>query len=144
MDGKYDSLKLCNQLCFPVYAASREITKHYKPMLDRLDLTYTQYIAMMVLWEHGQVTVKEMGEYLFLDSGTLTPVLKKLEQKGYLMRERSTEDERVMNVIITSEGKALRDEALSVPSEMGRCIKLEESEAATLYKLLYKIIDQLK
>ena len=104
MSDKYESLKLCNQLCFPLYAASREITKRYKPLLDKLDLTYTQYIAMMVMWEHKEVTVKEMGECLFLDSGTLTPVLKKLEQKGYVLRQRSTDDERVMNLTLTDKG----------------------------------------
>ena len=95
MPDKYDALKLENQLCFPLYACSKEIVRKYKPFLDELDLTYTQYIAMMVLWEHRQISVKDMGALLYLDSGTLTPVLKKLEQKGYLVRARDSEDERV-------------------------------------------------
>ena len=96
MPDKYDALKLENQLCFPLYACSKEIVRKYKPFLDELDLTYTQYIAMMVLWEHRQISVKDMGALLYLDSGTLTPVLKKLEQKGYLVRARDSEDERVL------------------------------------------------
>ena len=140
MSDKYESLKLCNQLCFPLYAASREITKRYKPLLDKLDLTYTQYIAMMVMWEHKEVTVKEMGECLFLDSGTLTPVLKKLEQKGYVLRQRSTDDERVMNLTLTDKGLALRDDALYVPKNMGKCVTLELEEAYALYKALYKLL----
>ena len=94
MPDKYDALKLENQLCFPLYACSKEIVRKYKPFLDELDLTYTQYIAMMVLWEHRQISVKDMGALLYLDSGTLTPVLKKLEQKGYLVRARDSEDDR--------------------------------------------------
>ena len=96
MKDKYDALKLENQLCFPLYACSKEIVRRYKPYLDEIDLTYTQYIAMMVLWEHGRINVKDMGALLYLDSGTLTPVLKKLEQKGYLTRERDHADERVL------------------------------------------------
>lgn len=95
MSNEYDALKLCNQLCFPLYACAKEIVRRYKPYLDEIDLTYTQYIAMMVLWEHKQINVKDMGAFLYLDSGTLTPVLKKLEQKGYLTRER---DKERMNV----------------------------------------------
>ena len=94
MDSRYDALKLENQLCFPLYACSRNVIREYKPYLDRLDLTYTQYIAMLVLWEKGTLTVKELGEELYLDSGTLTPLLKKLEQKGLINRKRSSADER--------------------------------------------------
>ena len=108
MSNKYDRLKLANQLCFPLYAASKEIVRHYKPFLDELDMTYTQYIAMMVLWEHKEVTVKELGQYLYLDSGTLTPLLKTMEKKGWVERNRSKEDERVLNVTITEQGDALR------------------------------------
>ncbi len=140
MSDKYEPLKLKNQLCFPLYAASKEIVRRYKPHLDEIDLTYTQYIAMMVLWEKKQVTVKELGEMLFLDSGTLTPLLKKLEAKGMLHRERSKEDERVLVVTITPEGEALRDKAICIPGKMGCCVQLSEQEAATLYQLLYKII----
>ena len=110
MPDKYDALKLENQLCFPLYACSKEIVRKYKPFLDELDLTYTQYIAMMVLWEHRQISVKDMGALLYLDSGTLTPVLKKLEQKGYLVRARDSEDERVLNVTITELGEKLKED----------------------------------
>ena len=142
--GKYDALKLENQLCFPLYAASREIIKRYKPHLDKLDLTYTQYITMMVLWEKQQISVKELGEILYLDSGTLTPVLKKLEAKGYITRHRSEKDERVLIVSVTDEGTRLRDEALTVPQAVGRCVRLEGDEAAALYSLLYKLIDNME
>ncbi|MBQ6566391.1 MAG: MarR family transcriptional regulator, partial [Treponema sp.] len=114
MPGEYDGLLLSNQLCFPLYACSKEIVRRYKPMLDELDLTYTQYITMMVMWEKETVNVKELGERLFLDSGTLTPLLKKLETKGYISRERSEEDERNLIVRITRKGMALRDWAKSV------------------------------
>ena len=141
--GKYDCLKLENQLCFPLYACSKEIVRKYKPALDRLDLTYTQYIAMMVLWEKKETNVKELGKCLFLDSGTLTPMLKKLEQKGYIPRRRSAEDERNLLVGITEKGAALRDEALSVPAEVGQCVRLEPEEAQALYSILYKILGGL-
>ena len=138
MSDKYDALKLSNQLCFPLYACSKEIVKKYKPYLDKIDLTYTQYIVMMVLWEQTQLSVKQLGELLYLDSGTLTPVLKKLEQKGYLNRERSKEDERVLLVTLTKNGKDLKEEAVDIPMKMGECISLDAEEAKLLYKLLYK------
>lgn len=137
---KFESLKLENQLCFPLYAASKEVIKQYKPLLDELDLTYTQYITMMVLWEEKSMNVKSLGEYLFLDSGTMTPVLKKLESKGYIERERSKEDERVLNVSITQKGMDLREEALDIPRKMGKCIQLSKEEAQELYRLLYKVL----
>ncbi|OLA86292.1 MAG: MarR family transcriptional regulator [Roseburia sp. 40_7] len=143
MSNKYDKLKLENQLCFPLYAASKEIVRHYKPFLDKLDMTYTQYIAMMVLWEHKKLTVKELGEYLYLDSGTLTPLLKTMEKKGWVERNRSKEDERVLNVTITKQGEALREQALSVPEQMAGCVHLKQEEIAQLYQLLYKILDNL-
>ena len=143
MSNKYDKLKLENQLCFPLYAASKEIVRHYKPFLDKLDMTYTQYIAMMVLWEHKKLTVKELGEYLYLDSGTLTPLLKTMEKKGWVERNRSKEDERVLNVTITKQGEALREQALSVPEQMAGCVHLKQEEKAQLYQLLYKILDNL-
>ena len=136
----YDSLKLENQLCFPLYAASREIIKHYRPFLEELDLTYTQYIAMMVLWEENKISVKDLGRKLFLDSGTLTPVLKSLEAKGYIRRYRSPEDERVLIAELTEAGGALRSQAVSVPSKMAGCITLQPEEAAVLYRILYKIL----
>ena len=143
MDNKYDTLKLKNQLCFPLYACSKEITKRYKPMLDKLDLTYTQYIVMMVLWEEKSLNVKQLGQYLYLDSGTLTPLLKKLESKGYVSRHRLEEDERVLVVSITEEGEKLKESAVLVPEKMGSCISLAPEEAAFLYKILYKILDQV-
>jgi DNA-binding MarR family transcriptional regulator len=139
-ENKYDCLKLENQLCFPLYACSKEIVRKYKPFLDKLDLTYTQYITMLVLWEKKEMNVKEIGEALFLDSGTLTPLLKKLENKGYVTRNRSKEDERSINVTITPEGEALREKALDVPVGMGECVKLTKEEAEPLYKLLYKLL----
>ena len=140
MSNKYDRLKLANQLCFPLYAASKEIVRHYKPFLDELDMTYTQYIAMMVLWEHKEVTVKELGQYLYLDSGTLTPLLKTMEKKGWVELNRSKEDERVLNVTITEQGDALREKAVCVPEQMAACVKLEPEEAAELYRILNKIL----
>ena len=140
MDSKYAALRLDRQLCFPLYACSREIIKQYKPFLDELDLTYTQYIAMMVLWEKESVTVKELGEALYLDSGTLTPLLKKMEAKGLLSRRRSEEDERNLIVSLTRAGRALKDRALAVPERMAACVGLEPEEAEELYRLLYKLL----
>lgn len=137
---KYDALKLENQLCFPLYACSREIIKQYKPYLDEIDLTYTQYIAMMVLWEKKAVTVKELGNALFLDSGTLTPLLKKMEAKGLIHRQRSAEDERSLIVSLTREGEALKEQAVAVPYKMAQCTGLAPEEAAQLYQLLYKML----
>jgi DNA-binding MarR family transcriptional regulator len=143
-EEKYEALKLCNQVCFPLYACSKEIIRKYKPFLDEIDLTYTQYITMMVLWEKKSVNVKTLGESLYLDSGTLTPVLKKLESKGYITRERSSEDERNLVVSITKEGEDLRDKAISIPEKMGTCVKLTQEEASCLYNLLYKIIGNVR
>lgn len=140
MKQSFEALKLENQLCFPLYACSREVVKMYKPFLDPLDLTYTQYIAMMVLWEYKEITVKEMGRLLYLDSGTLTPLLKTMEAKGFLSRERSKEDERNLIVRISREGEKLKKAAVNVPMEMGKCVNLEAEEAAELYRLLYKIL----
>ena len=139
---KYDSLKLGNQLCFPLYAASREVIKQYRPFLQALDLTYTQYVVMMVLWEEKRINVKQLGQKLFLDSGTLTPVLKSLEQKRYLTRRRSREDERVLTVELTPEGEALREQAVEVPAKMAGCVRLTPEEAGCLYTLLYKLLAQ--
>lgn len=139
-DSKYDVLKLDNQICFPLYACSREIIKQYKPFLDEVDLTYTQYIAMMVLWEKGSLTVKEMGERLFLDSGTLTPMLKKMEAKGLLTRTRSTEDERNLIIAITDKGESLKEQAVAIPARMAQCAHLEREDAEALYHILRKIL----
>ena len=140
----YDSLKLENQLCFPMYVCAKEIVRRYTPHLDELGLTYTQYITMMVLWEHKCINVKELGAYLFLDSGTLTPVLKKLEQKGYLTRKRNDGDERVLDICITDEGEALKDRASVIPERIGSCLPLDKDEAAQLYRLTHKILDSIK
>lgn len=137
---RYDTLKLENQLCFPLYAASREVIKHYHPYLAQLGLTYTQYIAMMVLWADRRISVKELGRKLFLDSGTLTPVLKSLEEKGYVNRRRSSEDERVLIVEITESGEALKERAVSIPEKIAGCVKLDTEEAIQLYQLLYKVL----
>ncbi len=138
--NSFEPLKLENQLCFPLYAASKEMVRRYKPFLDRLDLTYTQYIAMMVMWEHQSISLKELGRYLYLDSGTLTPLLKKLESKGYIVRERSHADERNLIVHVTDAGMRLRDSAVVVPECMGKCIPLTAEEAGALYQILYKIL----
>ncbi len=139
-EQKYDCLKLENQLCFPLYACSKEIIKRYKPFLDALDLTYTQYITMMVLWERKEMNVKELGHYLFLDSGTLTPLLKKLETKGYITRERMHTDERNVIIHITAEGQALKEQAAKVPGKMATCVQLNPADAQQLYSLLYKVL----
>ncbi len=140
MADAYDCIKLDNQLCFPLYAASKEIIRAYKPFLDELDLTYTQYIAMMVMWEHREISLKEMGKLLYLDSGTLTPLLKKLEKKGYITRTRNKEDERILNVAITDAGMALREEAVHIPEKMQSCVCLQTEDAAELYRLLHKML----
>ncbi|MDD2969036.1 MAG: MarR family transcriptional regulator [Lachnospiraceae bacterium] len=143
MSNKYDSLKLENQICFPLYACSKEIVRKYKPFLDEIDLTYTQYITMMVLWDKKQMNVKTLGEYLYLDSGTLTPVLKKLESKSFIKRNRDKDDERNLCVSITDEGEKLKEKAADIPGKISRCVNLSEDEAAQLYKLLYKTLGDL-
>ena len=139
-----DCLKLENQLCFPLYAASKEVIKKYKPYLDKYDLTYTQYIALMVLWEDNEINVKTLGEKLFLDSGTLTPLLKKLENKGYITRKRLDIDERNLTISITKEGLALKEQVKDIPIEIGKCVNLDPEEAKTLYKILYKILGNIE
>ncbi|WP_026767610.1 MarR family winged helix-turn-helix transcriptional regulator [Selenomonas ruminantium] len=144
MDKK-DSLRLENQLCFPLYACAREVVKAYRPHLDGLGLTYTQYITMMVLWEEGKVSVRDLGRKLHLDSGTLTPLLKKLESKGYLKRERSTVDERVVIACITEEGRKLKRAAAKIPQAMSQEITdFPMEDAQELYRLLYKLIGLLE
>ena len=143
MEDRYAALRLENQLCFPLYACAKEIVKAYKPFLDELGLTYTQYITMMVLWEHKELRVKEVGEKLFLDSSTLTPLLKRLEEKGYVVRRRSARDERDVFAAITPAGEALKERALSVPGRLAACVQLEPEKAAALYGMLYEIIGRL-
>lgn len=132
--------KIENQICFPLYACSREVIKLYKPYLDELDLTYTQYVTMMVLWEEKAVNVKELGKRLYLDSGTLTPLLKKLEGKGLLNRRRSQEDERNLVITLTDAGLALKERALHIPDQMSDCTNLEPEETAELSRILYKLL----
>ncbi|MCR5209600.1 MAG: MarR family transcriptional regulator [Lachnospiraceae bacterium] len=139
-----DCLKLDNQLCFPLYACAKAVTHRYRPLLDPFDLTYTQYITMMVLWEKKAINVKELGEKLYLDSGTLTPVLKKLESKHYISRHRSEQDERNLIVKLTEEGAALKEKIVTVPEQMSCCIDLTREEAVELHKLLHKIITTMK
>ena len=137
---KYDVLLLDNQLCFPLYACSKEIIRKYKPFLDKLGLTYTQYITMLVLWEEKKLSVSGLGERLYLDSGTLTPLLKNLENKGYIKRKRLENDERVLEVELTQEGEALKDRALDIPSKIAGLTNLNGREALELYRLLYKLL----
>ena len=140
--NRYDALKLSHQLCFPLYACARETIKLYTPHLDAIGLTYTQYITMMVLWEHKSLTAKELGRILYLDSGTLTPLLKKLEAKGHLTRKRSETDERNLIVTITEQGEALKEQALHIPDAMMNCLNLESDETQMLYQFLYKMLER--
>ena len=143
-DPRYDLLKLENQLCFPLYACAREVIRQYKPFLDELCLTYTQYIAMMVLWEERRMGVKELGEKLFLDSGTLTPLLKKLAARELITRTRSAEDERRLIVALTPKGEALRERALDIPARMAACSKLDPADAADLHRILHRMLSAAK
>lgn len=140
LGGCGDMLLLRNQLCFPIYACAREVIKAYHEPLSALDLTYTQYLVMMVLWEEKKKSVRELGECLYLDSGTLTPLLKKMEAKGYIVRERCPEDERCVIVSLTAKGEALRKDAESVPRCMAEKSPLSNEEAEMLYKILYKLL----
>jgi DNA-binding MarR family transcriptional regulator len=135
-------LKLDKQLCFKIYAVSRMITKEYKPFLDKLDLTYPQYLVMMVLWEFEKISVKELGNKLYLDSGTLTPLLKKLETKGMILRERDSKDERVVNIIINDKGKKLKKEAEEIPKSMANQGIISPEEFKLLSDIFNKIIDR--
>ena len=141
----FEQLKLQNQLCFPLYAAAKEVVRKYKPYLDELDLTYTQYITMMVLWEKEQCNVKELGSMLFLDSGTLTPLLKKLEHKGYITRCRCKEDERNLIIHITEKGEKLKEKAAYIPEDMAsKWVNLDEEEIKVTYHSLYKLLSQVQ
>ena len=139
-EQNYDALKIENQLCFPLYACSREVIKQYKPYLDKMDLTYTQYVVMLALWEEKEMTVKALGDRLYLDSGTLTPLLKKLETKGYITRTRSRKDERNLLVGVTESGAALREVDMEIPRAIREHSELTREEAEILYRLLYKIL----
>ncbi len=139
----YDLLKLENQLCFPLYACSKEIIRKYKPFLDPLGLTYTQYITLMALWEEDNLTVKALGEKLYLDSGTLTPLLKKMEGQKLIKRIRSADDERNVYIKLTEEGILLKDKAAAVPEQIGKCFSLSNEEVFSLHQTLHKILKQI-
>ncbi len=140
MSDKYDAIKIDNQLCFPLYACAKEIVRRYKPFLDEIDLTYTQYIAMMVLWEEKEINVKALGKRLYLDSGTLTPVLKRLEQKNLISRQRDNKDERNLIVRLTAEGEQLKEQAVKIPQKMAGCVNLNKNDAAVLYRILHEML----
>ena len=144
MSDPYEALRLRNQLCFPLYLCSKEITRRYQPMLAELDLSYTQYVVMMYFWEMGQGSAKDVSRALLLDPSTLTPVLKKLEQKGYVARSRDPEDERSLIITLTDAGAALKDAALDVPKQMGSCIGLSEDEAVQLGTLIGKVLTNIE
>lgn len=135
-----DKLLLKNQICFPLYLCSKEIIRKYTPLLNKLDLTYTQYIVMMYLWENRECNVKELGKTLLLDSNTLTPLLKKLESKNYITRNKSSNDSRNTIISITEKGLQLKENALAIPDSIIKCVNLSDEEAQTLYKILYKVL----
>ena len=139
-----EAMKLANQLCFPLYAAARHVTGLYTPVLRPLGLTYTQYIVFLVLWEKDGLTVGEISEKLLLDNGTLSPLLKKMEQAGYVRRERSREDERVVVITLTEAGRALQEKAKDVPAKVAGCIDLPPEKAQALYGLLYELLENQK
>ena len=136
-----EAMKLQNQLCFPLYAAARRVTGLYTPYLKPLGLTYTQYLVLLVLWERDGLTVGELCEKLMLDNGTLSPLLKKMEQAGYVTRARSRQDERVVVITLTEQGKALQEQAKDIPRQVGSCIRLSPEKAQTLYALLYELLE---
>ena len=142
MEDRYAALRLKNQLCFPLYAVSNMITRKYKPLLDKLDLTYTQYIVMMVLWEEKQVNEKFLCEALGLKSNTVTPLLKKLAAKGYIEKAKDRNDERNLVITLTQAGEKLQEDALCVPATIAQEFHLSPEEAAVLYRILYKMLDE--
>ena len=139
-----EAMKLTNQLCFPLYAAARSVTGLYTPWLKPLGLTYTQYIVFLVLWEKDGVSVTEIGEKLMLDNGTLSPLLKKMEQAGFVERHRRPEDDRVVEITLTEAGKALQEKAKDVPLQVASCIDLPPEKARMLYALLYELLENRK
>lgn len=143
MNDHYDSIKLDNQASFPIYLASKELIRAYTPLLDGLGLTYTQYLAMTLLWEYGQLTSREMGRELYLDSGTLTPVLRALEEKGLVRRRRSVEDKRNLTIALTKEGLFLKEDARTAAKKMDALLGLSEEERSKLTYLLYKTLAHL-
>ena len=140
----HEAMKLTNQLCFPLYAAARNVTGLYTPWLKPLGLTYTQYIVLLVLWEEDGISVTEIGEKLMLDNGTLSPLLKKMEKAGYINRRRSSDDERVVMITLTEEGRALQEKAKDIPRQMAGCVELSPEKAQMLYTLLYELLGNQK
>ncbi len=139
---KYEALKLDNQLCFPLYVASKEVIRRYKPILERYDLTYTQYIAMMVIWEEKEIKVTDLGRRLYLDTGTISPLIRKLKEKGYIEILRDSTDERVQVIKLTVAGNKLKEKAIEIPEEMmkQKCINLSMEDAIVLKRILGKMI----
>ena len=142
--NNYDPLLLKNQLCFPTYAVSNKILRKYKPLLDELDLTYTQYICMMVMWEKKEVNEKELCDSLYLKTNTLTPLIKRLEEKNYITISKSKVDKRNLVIKLTEDGLALKEKAQNVPNCIKDEFNLTEEEAIFLYKILYKILNYNK
>ena len=142
-NSKSEKLKLENQLCFPLYACARKVTNLYTPYLKDLGLTYTQYLVFLVLWDEGTMSVGDLCKKLYLDNGTITPLLKKMEKAGYVTRTRKQDDERVVMVSVTDAGLALREKALTIPDQVGSCLSLAQEEASSLYETLYRLLAQL-
>ena len=137
----HEAMKLSHQLCFPLYAAARNVTGLYTPWLKELGLTYTQYIVFLVLWEKDGLTVTQIGEKLMLDNGTLSPLLKKMEQAGYIERRRCRDDERIVEITLTQSGRALQEKAKDIPGKVAGCIDLPPEKAGQLYSLLYELLE---
>ena len=137
-------LQLDSQLCFPLYAAARRVVNHYTPFLKPLGLTYTQYIVFLALWESGSATVGDLCRRLYLDNGTITPLLKKMEEAEYIARTRSRQDERVVTVTVTEKGWALREQAKDIPFRVGGCLPLTHDEVFSLYQLLRKLLQNFE
>lgn len=142
MSDKYDCLRLDHQICFPLYAAARKVTGRYTPYFRELGITYTQYIVFMALWQEDNQTVSEICTKLYLDSGTLTPLLKKMEEKGWLTRTRSKEDERIVRITLTDKGWELREKCLNIPAMVGSCIHLSGEDAMNLYRILHLLLEE--
>lgn len=141
--NQHKTPQLGNQLCFPLYVIAKEITGLYRPLLEELDITYPQYLVMMVLWEHQRLTVNQIGEKLFLDSGTITPILKRLEAKSYIVRQRKIEDERVVEISLTDEGERLQDKACLIPEKMNDRLNLSETDVQELKQAISKLLDKI-
>jgi len=139
----YNQLKLINQLCFPLYACSRQLVKKYKPYLNEIGLTYTQYIVLLVLWETSPITVKALGDMLYLDSGTLTPLLKRLEADGIITRARSKDDERNLVVTLTKKGEEIKHQAKDIPYKIKSCINLSDEDHKTFYRIINNVLKEI-